>query len=942
MGIVRNLFSRKGSDKEPAVATMPVQPTTANLMMLMPDASGIATYQQHTFIAASDAEAYLVSILRGDVQEGTIMFWALTWRPSDNGHRDVEAEPVVLIRDPSRPGVVYTFSFVDLDSAYDFVRHEMKAGLDLNQTAIFWAVPAEATANHWGEITVSPSKAPAREPAANGDAPLTAPSPLAAPDHDETTASQTHIVETPPVRPPEFVSDEPQAADKPEAAEEAAHKAIDDADTSNVIDILEAKGLRAASHSPQPAGEPDLPEDAAEPADVPSDAGNGAANAAHETVHVNLGDVFGGRRDPETLTTLSDFRRSPKGPTTNGFHAAPEALIEASDETASGIIAAWSNIGAAIDRAIDAHVARRVSATIAWRRLTTALAAAASVRLLMAWRAISEALYAGAAIQAARKRGLATAWRNIALSFRQAAESKSGRRAMRRAWANISWTLEEGVYAARLQDKKIAEQAWSTATSAVSLAAIAQDAIDRGMRTAWQRLAVASLDAAKAHEARRAGLAFAWSSIGRCLAEATVATFRHERSVVAWANISIALDEYTAAKLNHDGLVAAWARLAAAIGEAVDATARRDGLARAWRVLALEMLVVADMQVRRDTAARAWANASEALSAGAAAKVHHDRMVAAWQAAASALHDSADAQMRHNRALAAWHSLTLALADGALVNLEQKKLLRAWRNIARACLNAAQACLVRQMAYRQAWLRLTTALTEAAAASQRRDVAIAAWDAVAVAFGDAIAAKVCHDRSVVIWNAFAVAIATAVPIRLREIAASRAWNNAALALNEATVAEAQVRIAQAGLDDKTMKAVTAAIRKAKGPEVASAASEAAEQAVEAATGATVSAPAAPVAKNTKPESAKESTNVKGAAKPAKVKAGHGKPKSAPRAPTKGTVAEQAAAATSNTLDEGLTAEETAAAIETWRFRESGRFTAKKGPFASFDSPPGRF
>ena len=155
MGIVRNLFSRKGSDKEPAVATM-IQPATANLMMLMPDASGIATYQQHTFFAASEAEEYLVSILRGDVQDGTIMFWGLTWRPSDNGHREVEAEPVVLIRDPSRPGLVYTFSFVDLDSAYDFVRHEMKAGLDPNQTAIFWAVPAEATADHWGEITVTP------------------------------------------------------------------------------------------------------------------------------------------------------------------------------------------------------------------------------------------------------------------------------------------------------------------------------------------------------------------------------------------------------------------------------------------------------------------------------------------------------------------------------------------------------------------------------------------------------------------------------------------------------------------------------------------------------------------------------------------------------------------------------------------------------------------
>ena len=36
------------------------------------------------------------------------------------------------------------------------------------------------------------------------------------------------------------------------------------------------------------------------------------------------------------------------------------------------------------------------------------------------------------------------------------------------------------------------------------------------------------------------------------------------------------------------------------------------------------------------------------------------------------------------------------------------------------------------------------------------------------------------------------------------------------------------------------------------------------------------------------------------------------------------------------------ADEQAAAIETWRFRESGRFSEKRGPFDSFDSPPGRF
>ena len=197
MGIVQSLFSRKGSDrkesdKEPAVATMPVKPAVANLMILMPDVSGIAAYQQHSFVAASGAEAYLGSIFSGGAQEGAIMFWGLTWRPSDNGRQDIGAEVVILIRDTKRRGLVYTFSFVDLDTAYDFVREEMKAGLDLNRTAIFWAVPAEATADSWGKITVTPSKSPTRGPAAN----------LAAPDH-QPNGTQLRSDDTPPGRLPE-------------------------------------------------------------------------------------------------------------------------------------------------------------------------------------------------------------------------------------------------------------------------------------------------------------------------------------------------------------------------------------------------------------------------------------------------------------------------------------------------------------------------------------------------------------------------------------------------------------------------------------------------------------------------------------------------------------------------------------------------------------------
>ena len=754
MGIVKSIFSRKKSKQEkpePAVAAiMAGEPPVTKLMMLMPDASGIATYQLHTFVTAKQAEDYLDCFLRGDIQEGTIMFWGLTWTPSDNGNQNVQAEPVVLIRDAKRPGLVYTFSFTDIDSAYDFVRHEMKAGLDLARTAVFWAAPAEATANHWGEITVTPSRPPEREPAPNGGAPAAAPEPLAAPEHDEPRETELHVDDTPPVRLPELVSaeadavDEPETIDDSEPADEPARKAVGDLDVMKVINILTAKDLRAPSIQPQPNNMPDGVEDAA---GEYSDAANGVAHAADETMHVDLSDVFARRDDSETLATIDDFR-SREGRETNGLHVADESLIQALDKPVSGIVTAWSNIGSAIDEAIDAYVARRVSATISWRRLTRSLAAAVRYRMFVTWRIISRALAAGAAIQAERERALAEAWRNSARAIYQVAEIRSGRRARRLAWANISWTLEEAIFAARLQQKRAISRVWFNTAGALASAANRKLSIQRRIRTVWRRLAIGTLDAARAQEQHRARVLFAWTSTGKALTDAVEAMYRHQRVVFAWASTGIALNEYIAAKLPHDGLVAAWTRLAAATVEAAEATARHNGIVRAWRRLAIQTLIAADLQARHEAAVNAWANASEALFTGAAEKVRLDGLAAAWQTATNALRDFAGALMRHNGMIAAWH-------------------------------------------------------------------------AIAIAFGAAIAAKVYRDRCVAIWDAVAIAIADALPHKRKELGVIKAWHNAMRALSEAAVAEAQLLIEQAGLNDRRMKRVNSAILEAKGREAAS-------------------------------------------------------------------------------------------------------------------------
>ncbi len=531
MGIVKSLFSRNGTKEdpaaEPAVATIPREPAVTKLVMLMPDASGIATYQLHTFATAAEAESYLKSILRGEIQEGTIIFWGLTRPPAADSDDAVKAEPVVLIRDPKRPGLVYTFSFVDLDSAHDFVRHEMRAGLDLAQTTIFWAAPAEATANEWGEITVTPDNPPTAAPAEDRTPSMAAPEPFAAPDHDEPNRIDPHLDVPPPVSLPELRDsarpervagpepvDEPETVSKPEVTAAPAHRAIEAVDISNIINILEARGLRATSSPPQTIRQPEAPAEGGDRPDAPPQAGNGTAHD-EETMHVDLSDVYGAARDRGTVTALEDFRRRREGREANGTDAAPEAQTEATaapDDTASGIVAAWSNIAAAIDEAIDARVAQRVAATIIWRRLTRAFAAAASVRMILTWRSIAQALSDAAALRTARERAFAKAWRNGTRALHQAAESKSGLRARRLAWANISWTLEEAVYAARLSQRRAVARGWATAGAALAVAARKKDSLDRGLRIAWPRLA-AAIEVAAAEHMRRAGILWAWQVV---------------------------------------------------------------------------------------------------------------------------------------------------------------------------------------------------------------------------------------------------------------------------------------------------------------------------------------------------------------------------------------------------------------------------------------------
>src|SRR5262249_42300601 len=124
MGIMQGLRKKERSNSrarsaEAAQAPRKLPETTTPLMMLLPDAAGIAAYQLNEFPSAKAAEFFIDSSLRGRMPDGAVSFWALGSEPEDTS----AAEPLVLIRDGQN--VVYPFSFSDVQSAFDFVKHEM-------------------------------------------------------------------------------------------------------------------------------------------------------------------------------------------------------------------------------------------------------------------------------------------------------------------------------------------------------------------------------------------------------------------------------------------------------------------------------------------------------------------------------------------------------------------------------------------------------------------------------------------------------------------------------------------------------------------------------------------------------------------------------------------------------------------------------------------------
>ena len=109
-------------------------------MLLVPE--GGFSFRLSAFPAKETAQAY-VHTHASELRKGEVVaFWALDSESvPDSIATSVERpEAVVMIRNPSRPGVVQLFSFVDMEAALSFLRESVTEGLDLGLALLYWAV----------------------------------------------------------------------------------------------------------------------------------------------------------------------------------------------------------------------------------------------------------------------------------------------------------------------------------------------------------------------------------------------------------------------------------------------------------------------------------------------------------------------------------------------------------------------------------------------------------------------------------------------------------------------------------------------------------------------------------------------------------------------------------------------------------------------------------
>jgi len=140
-------------------AARPARPELPPLVLLSDDAAGHSVRRMTCFADAIAACKHVQFWFPQAYRSRLTAFWALSARPKQDAE-PLEAEALVLVRDPRDHGLVSPFSFLDMDSALDFVREEIRCGLDPALVLLYWAVPARIETTAFGELRVSPEQPP--------------------------------------------------------------------------------------------------------------------------------------------------------------------------------------------------------------------------------------------------------------------------------------------------------------------------------------------------------------------------------------------------------------------------------------------------------------------------------------------------------------------------------------------------------------------------------------------------------------------------------------------------------------------------------------------------------------------------------------------------------------------------------------------------------------
>ncbi len=138
-------WRRAGRDETPPAPEVEVsRPAVGSyrFMLLVPE--GGFSFRLFAFPAKDAAQAYIHTEAPELRKTEVVAFWALDSESlPDSMETSAEApEAVVMIRNPTRPGIVRLHSFVDMEAAHSFLRESAGEGLDLGVALVYWAVRA--------------------------------------------------------------------------------------------------------------------------------------------------------------------------------------------------------------------------------------------------------------------------------------------------------------------------------------------------------------------------------------------------------------------------------------------------------------------------------------------------------------------------------------------------------------------------------------------------------------------------------------------------------------------------------------------------------------------------------------------------------------------------------------------------------------------------------